>query len=431
MPTKVIDYAQLYEPWLAQKLLHQSQAKIRVCKWGRGSGKTFGVTNEVVHVYDTLNKEIRPSHLVPRIWILVVAPIYKQTTGLWLAMKHFIPDELIEHKSEDEKTLTLKGDCRIEVRSADDPEHLRNMHVDLIWITEAPRIQNLVWYRHLLPMLSEVWRARLAILEGTPRSTESYFEDYFDLGQPDHERYDPLEVESWHFTSYDSPHVDKETIDRHKENMPEALFAQEYMAETQADESAAFTNIDACIGGELEEPKTGYSYVLGADLAKTRDFTVLTIMDRTRRKVVAFKRLNKLDWVVQEDAIVDMSIQYNNAKVFLDSSGPGSPVYDHLKRRHLQIEPVNLHSAQTKDKLLTDLMIALQKETIKIPRIEKLVKELKICRRYRTETEYESIHAPEGEHDDCVISLSLALRGCYASTTQNIEMIRPRSYLPR
>jgi len=54
--------------------------------------------------------------------------------------------------------------------------------------------------------------------------------------------------------------------------------------------------VDACIGGELEDPIPGRRYVLGVDLAKHRDFTVLIVVDMDSWRVVAFDRFQKLDW---------------------------------------------------------------------------------------------------------------------------------------
>ena len=320
---------------------------------------------------------------------------------------------IIEKILNDEKKIYLKGDCVWELQSSDRPESLLGRGYDWLWITEAPYHPNDVFYNTVQPMLRRQDRHNSLCCEGRPLGPDSYFEKLFSLGQDP----DNIDVVSSHRTTFDNPNMDKAALERDRETMPEETFRQEYLAETLANEVAAFTNIDNCTSGALEEPKDGFSYVMGVDLAKQRDFTVIIPMHTGRRRVVGFERLGKADWTSQKEYIKHIHRKWNNARIILDSHGVGDPILDDLRMAGLPITPIKLASAQAKYDLINKLRVALENETVHFPNLPLLINELRIYRRKsigRTgvNLSVDRFEAPRGYHDDCVIALALAVHGC-------------------
>jgi len=242
--------------------------------------------------------------------------------------------------------------------------------------------------------------------EGPP---DSWFDTLYDRGQDPED----TEVESFHFTVFDNPDAPRDLIEKDAEQMPEEIFRTQYLAEDVADANSAFMpeSIDACACVQKEEPMSGHRYVIGIDLGQRIDFTVLMIGDAQRRQVVDMKRFGQSDYTLQKAEIVALSQKWNNARLIMDVSGPGRPIYDDLTKEGLSIKDVSMHDAAGKARMMMDLRLALEKGTIKFPPITELTRELKVLRRYFG-ARYPKFHAAKGYHDDCPDALALMLQGC-------------------
>jgi hypothetical protein len=175
-------------------------------------------------------------------------------------------------------------------------------------------------------------------------------------------------------------------------------------------EGRIFRKVDECAIGQLEEPQLGRLYGIGTDVAKYRDFWVDVIMDLTRKKVVGFERSNKLDWAYQKQKLILKSQKWNNARITIDSTGVGDPIYEDLNRMGLKVEPYHFSSA-TKKLLIENLALLIDQQQITYPPIPELIDELKCFESEMTSAGNERFNAPTGKHDDCVIALALACWG--------------------
>lgn len=173
-------------------------------------------------------------------------------------------------------------------------------------------------------------------------------------------------------------------------------------------------------------PNEQYSYVLGVDLARSVDYTVLTVVNKQLKRVVYWERLesdNRTSWNYQVERIEAVSNKYHRALVVLDSSGVGDPIAENLMRRNVNLYHTQTDTKETpgvkftsisKENLIEKLKVAIELEMIWIPNIKILIDELK---EYETELLPSGRYrysAPDGRHDDCVISLALAVWGMNA-----------------
>lgn len=421
----IIDLESLYEPWYGQELVHKSKAKIKVLKWGRGAGKGICAVFQGINRYIDWMDWQPPQIVKPRLHFATIVPNINSGFQPWLEMKEFIPEEFIEVQNgklsiiEDEHKIYMIGDCLWEMLSADDPKSLLGRGFDYLWIPEASSLDDYVWHRYIRPMTRRAYRKGEVLIEGVPEGDDTWNEKLFQRGQDLEDK----EVESWHFTSFDNPHVDIAEIERDSIDMPDAIYAQQYLAETQGDSDKAFDpeQVSACVGGHLlDEPEPNRSYCIGADLGRKHDWTVFDVVDRERRKVVYHERFTKADWGIQKAKLVDLSQKWNRALVVPDASGVGDPFVQELAQAGIPLKPMVLHSPYEKHKLMAKLQIAIERETIKFPDIPELVRELKQYREYKKtlKGEVARFHrwqAPKGYHDDCVMALALALEGCYVA----------------
>ena len=195
-----------------------------------------------------------------------------------------------------------------------------------------------------------------------------------------------------------------------REGMPRDLAEQEFYCKFIEGAGAFFKGVDECIDKEVFEIRLDRKYQLGVDLAKVNDYTVITPFNLNTFQVGKQDRFNQIDYNLQK-AKIEMSYhKYAKGKVWIDSTGVGEPIYDDLKERIKLVEPFHFTENSRKD-LLVNLQILLEQRKIKIPNDPILIDELKSFRYELSEKGQGKVKicVPDGLHDDCVMSLALAV----------------------
>jgi hypothetical protein len=101
-------------------------------------------------------------------------------------------------------------------------------------------------------------------------------------------------------------------------------------------------------------------------------------------------------------------MKYNRARVRLDATGVGDPVYDRLNRAGLNVSPVKI-TMPVKTHLVESLIFAIEKREITFPHLPEIVHELSIFEAKKTPKGHVQYNAPAGYHDDVVMSMALAV----------------------
>lgn len=198
-----------------------------------------------------------------------------------------------------------------------------------------------------------------------------------------------------------------------------AFFDMEYECVPVEGGTSFFTRIKENVWHGRFSQLVGLVFKLGVDLAKYNDWTVITPLEVTDRPsewgeaerpfyAGMPERFNRIDWPLQKARIMAAWGLYNKATVTLDYTGVGNPVGDDLKGH---ISPLELFTftEKTRRDLLVNLQLALAQDKIKIPDYEPLINELESFSYEVTKSGRVSITVPENQHDDCVMSLALAL----------------------
>ena len=327
-----------------------------------------------------------------------VSPTYHQVRVIYDRFVHGY-SQIISIRNKSYLECTLVNGAKICFRSADKPDNLRGETLKGVVMDECATIKPNVWHEIIQPMLSvnNGW----ADLVGTPKGP-NWFRNICLSASKD--------WTVFHARSNESEYFPQSEYEEAQRTLPERIFRQEYQAEFLDDDSEVFRGVNDCISGTLENPQTGRRYIIGVDLAKSVDWTVLTIWDthRARNHMVGYERFNQIDWVMQESRITSAAKKWNNALLVIDSTGVGDPVYDRLERTGLNVQAVKFTSA-VKDALILSLSQAIEKREITYPNIPELVNELKIFTFERLPSGRLRYGAPSGCHDDIVISMALAV----------------------
>jgi phage FluMu gp28-like protein len=208
-----------------------------------------------------------------------------------------------------------------------------------------------------------------------------------------------------------SPYFPKQEWEEAKRTLPADVFRQEYEAQFLEDSAGVFKGVKACTFPDVEVPlKASGRVIIGCDLAKHTDFTVLIAMDAATGGCLEIERFNQIDWPFQQQRIKDFCQKWKGM-LMLDATGVGDPVYDALARELPDITAFKI-TQQSKKELIQGLMLAIEKRDVGWPMSwEVLTTEME---RYEYEigpTGNISYSAPGGYHDDCVIALALAQWG--------------------
>ncbi len=267
------------------------------------------------------------------------------------------------------------------------------------WWDEPAQVHEDRWALEFRPSIMDT-HGRV-IFTGTPAGKNWYFQLY-TRGQDPHQ----TDYKSWSFSSYTNPYLDPKELDEFKRDMPELAFRQEILGEFLDEVGSVFRNVKDCVKGALAAPQENHRYVVGCDLAKHEDFTVVCVLD-DNGALCHFDRFSQLDWVFQSKRILSICQQYNGARLLIDSTGVGDPIYDQLRRMNVQVEGYKFTNASKKD-LVENLSLAIDSHTISFPAIPELINELGLFGYKISPAGVTTYSAPEGYHDDCVISLALA-----------------------
>ena len=361
---------------------------------GRRWGKTVAGANEFIRQMWQQGEGKEKIGIVG----FAVAPTYWHTQRQWSEFFNYCPGELIEEIHRADRHVILSGNRHVWFKSADNPDSLRSQGVKVLWVDEGAQIAEEAWTLALRPALMD--EKGIAFFTGTPRGHNWYFQ-LGTRGQDSKQ----TDYKSWSFPSASNPYLDPAEIASFARDMPELAYRQEVLAQFLEDVGSVFRGVDRIVVGGFELPQQNKKYVMGADLAKLEDFTVLIVLDIDGH-LCAFDRFNQLDWVFQRKRIVQLSQNYD-ARLLIDSTGVGDPIEDELCREKVHVDGYKFTNATKKD-LIENLSIMIENHQLTIPPIPVLINELKLYGYKTTRSGNVQYGAPEGYHDDAVIALALA-----------------------
>lgn len=341
----------------------------------------------------------------PRKVFHYVCPTQRQAKQIvWSApdmLKQLVPPAAVDRFNEVELICYLKNGSQIHVKGADNPDSLRGSNAYGTVLDEFDQMKAEVFQEIYLPIVLAnggwLW------VMGTPKGKKGLFEKLAIAKNR------PVD---WHYMLIQASKagiLSKEVLDIARSEMTEAAYNQEFECNFLDNAGTLFRRIKENVKGTISEPVMGRQYVIGVDLAKYEDWTVLIVLDRTSHEIVYFDRFNKIDWNLQKSKIEALARRYNNAKCRIDATGVGDPVVEDLIRTGITVEPFKITSI-TKKQIVENLVLLLEQDKIKLPDIPELIDELEsFSYELNERTGHVMYCAPSGKHDDIVIALCLAV----------------------
>ncbi|MGI4789392.1 MAG: terminase large subunit domain-containing protein [Janthinobacterium lividum] len=426
-----------WQPHEAQKKLFCAGASVRIAACGRRWGKTESLSIDIASLALTERGSrqllVAPTEMQAR---LLGEAVQDRLEKAFAAGSSGLEDRSLVVRARPHLTLTITpplpgGEpsqilCRTAGR---DGRNLRGLWAHRIIVDEAAHVPDRVLREVLPPMLAD--KGGEYLLASSPNGRRSAFYSLFARGSV------PGSGKGITYQSFQCPttdnkaHLDKAWLASQREDMGEALYAQEFDAQflddfgmvfREEEISAAITDIP---GVRLErtevlsEPIPGHYYVVGIDWGRKWDYTVVSVLDTETcpAKLVHLSRWRGTGWETQAIDAAAIIARFQPRRVIVDGNGIGDPIAEMLDTQVHKLMPKASYQptverfnfgTESKQHLIDRLNIALSARAIQFPPHKALLHELR-CFEYAPGGPGSlKMAAQSGGHDDCVISLALA-----------------------
>lgn len=376
----------------AQQVIFQRPARFVVLDCGRRFGKT------------SLGKRLAVEYMIRQGKpVAYFGPTYKNVAEFWRTLKSTMQPVQAD-RSEQEKYLRVVTGGTLECWSLDTLESLRGRKYALAIIDEAALVRDADYFDAIIrPTLADYRGGALFL--STPRGRNHFWRMY----QQGVQKFDG-EWASFQFPTSANPHIDPAEIESARRQIPDRLFRQEYLAEFLDDGGGVFRGVRECVAGEMrDDPQHGRAYVIGVDLAKQSDYTVMAVMDVEAQALVWYERFNQIDYTLQLARLGALAQRYAPQSIVIERN-TGEMFIEQAQRQGLPVVAFQT-TASSKQMLIDSLALAFEQRAIRIPNDETLIGELEAYEMERLPGGTFRYSAPDGQHDDTVMATALARHG--------------------
>jgi len=379
-----------YTPHEKQKLIHYSinheKYKYYILNIGRQFGKTMLGINQML--YWAINHK--------GCNIAWVTPIYKQSKKVFDEMEKVTKSSgLFEYNRSD---LTISGfNSQIQFFSGERPDNIRGNTFDYLIVDEMAFTRPELWSEVLSATV--LVKGKKVIFISTPKGKNHFYQLSLQPNYDNRYKY-------FHYSSYDNPMIDAEDLEERKRSLPKHIFEQEYLAKFIDNASGLFKNVDLCVIDKAERTQKLFG---GLDIGRADDYTVLTILNKNYQMVYV-QRWRQQEWSKIIDEVSNKIREYN-AEIFVEVNNQGDVFFEMLQNKvYNNVQPYVTTTA-TKPIMIEDLAVHFENKDIGILNENWLVDELNAFTYiYNEKTRRVQYGAPQGVHDDGVMSLALAVQ---------------------
>ena len=323
-----------------------------------------------------------------------VAPVYAQAEIAYRRVKNQLNREA--YKSNDSKlVITLIHGARIEFKSAEKPDNLYGDDVYAAVFDEFTRAREEAWFALRSTLTATNGKCKMI---GNAKGKKNWG---YRLGlkakngEPNYEYHK--------ITAYDAVAegiIKLEEVEQAQRDLPEWVFRELYLAEPSEDGSNPFGL--SAIRSRIMPISTAPTVAYGIDLAKYRDWTVITGLDANG--VPSYFDRFQRDWHQTKTEIIKV---VGRTPARIDSTGVGDPIVEDITRKCPRAQGVNYAAGiRTKQQLMEGLAVAINGGQIGI--LEGVMQDELEQFEFVYSNGRVKYSAPEGSHDDCVNSLALA-----------------------
>lgn len=403
-----------YQPHPTQlKIFHAIEDKIAkyfIAANGRQAGKSL--TCQTVAIKWAAEN--------PGVLIGCITPAVKQYRRIFDGILNTCKDTILikdSFASTGNFKIVFFNDSIIEFYNTQKDENspIRGATFDYLIVDEAAYIKDKTWDEVISATFAV--KGKQALIVSTPKK-KNWFYNLFMEGQKNNKTFWSIKV-----PSTANPFFPIEDYELKRKILPEAAFQQEYEAEFLDNGGEVFININQLFSLPGFAQPTEKVYV-GIDIGFKVDFTVITILNE-RGELVSFDRFNNPDTRIVIEDIKRVLRKHKNIAGYIEENNSGIVVFDQIKDEFQNIDATYTLN-QNKSEMIQQLRLAITDCKIKSPKIVELEHELEIFEFDVSPSGRLIYAAPDGMHDDCVMSLAFAYKALQnKSMTYGIQIVFP------
>lgn len=376
-----------------QQLLFDPSKRICACM-GRQTGKSSTIACKAIHFAATQKGKT----------ILIVSSTLRQSMLMFAKINAFINQSkfvnAVRYRSRT-KIVFTNGSSIIALPCGNDGNTLRGFTADVIILDEAAFMPEHVITNVVMPMIS---------------TTKGYCWMLSTPWDRNHVFYKVFNDERWsryHLPSSINPLIDHDFLEEQRQLIGEDRYAMEYLAEFVDDTNSYFSIslIRQCVDEPFNSELEGELFA-GYDPGGKQSFAALVIVRRIDdRLYMVYKKAQRGKSYTQFNVEVSEIYREHTFKLFVDQTGLGNPIVEHLHELGIDVEGLTL-TDRVKEELLSNLKILMEEKKLILPHDMELHNSLNVIEFERTRTGGFKFLKRSGTYDDLAYALALA---CFAA----------------
>lgn len=355
------------------------------------------------------------------------SPTYKMLTEVWRDVRNVLA--LVARRiAAQEHRIELITNGVVDMWSLDNPDVARGRKYKRVVVDEAAMIRALedAWQAVIRPTLTDY--AGDGWFLSTPKGM-NFFHTLYQRGVDSTNG----EWASWQMPTSANPFIAASEIEAARRELPERIFAQEYLAVFLDDAGGVFRRVlDAATAQPQTEPTTGHAYLVSVDWGKHSDFTVIVVWDATTGHMAHIERFNQIDYALQLGRLRAVCERFRPQCLVPERNSMGEPLIELIARSPWappEIVPFTTTNA-SKALAVEAFALALEQGAAKILNDPVLVAELQAYEAERLPSGMLRYGSPEGMHDDTVMATIIGWFAMVGPTEQTVIYDAPVAISP-
>ena len=402
-----------YTPYKWQQDFHNSKARFKVISGAARTGKDRSCTMEFTSKFVNMLNEDRDYTFVPKVHGWIIAPTYRLAGQLLREIMNSFPSSLVTNYDKENYTIETVNGGLIEFRSADDPDSLVSVGLDIVWITEAARIKQFdIVIGNITDRLDSPGRGPngsggLLLVNSSPRG-RTYFNEVCQWGVDGTPKKRPF-WQTWYVSRWDNPEFAKkrykyedrstglwtrDTPERpgdrtYEEDLmlsrSDRQYNEDVLGRPSDQDGSQFPNFrqDAVIDkpnlskeelkvyiNKIHTPVPGYTYSIGYDPAKEVDGAWCVVYCENTGEVVQIEYFKNMKYTEQINVYIkQLVIKWNYAMVRYGKTGLGEALEDLFVMAGIATIPYP-EQGQNKERLVENLTTLVKAGKFKVHNVD-------------------------------------------------------------
>jgi len=203
----------------------------------------------------------------------IIAPTYPMLKDINIpTIMEWIPQSAVKEWNKQDHRLILTNNSEITFRSGEDPDKLRGIGLDWLWLDEACFMSKMVWdviYPALSDKVGDAW------ITTTPQGYDWVYNEFYKRakeGDPDYN--------AWQYRTIDNPYIPQEVVEKARNTMTDVMFRQEYLASFEKLTGLVYPDFDEKdhVADSVEGDRDDL-YFVGIDVGYTNPTAVVLVRE--------------------------------------------------------------------------------------------------------------------------------------------------------